>query len=160
MEIFFGISALVFGIITLFLILFLTQETRKNKKLEKENDGLRHLLSNREINLSVLLKSGLPIGTIASQIAFKIEFMVESKASYESVLDICDDLGILHTVKTPVGTPSDIDTVRLQIQKILSEVLDHKKMDKWLRFNVGKLEEKHLGRFSTSFFGNHYRQTT
>jgi hypothetical protein len=142
--------ALVLGITCIFLIFLLVRETDRNKNLDKENDGLRHLLSNREINLSVLLKSGLPIGTIASQIAFKIEFMIESKASVESVLDICDDLGILHIVKTPVGTPSDIDTVRLQIQKILSEVLDQEEIETW--FNSSRINQTQLDRLNASFF--------
>ena len=144
-------TALVFGIITLFLILFLTQETRKNKKLEKENEGLRHLALQREINLDVLIKSGLPIESIASYLSYRIQFMIEIGASVEAVLDFTDEIGITQQVKIPVGSQSDIDKVRTRIQELVSERFDQEDLEVWV--NKSKLNQPLWSKLNSSFLG-------
>ncbi len=142
--------ALVLGITSFFLTYFLVHEIRKNKKMEKENDGLRHLALHRETNLNTLIESGLPTETIANILAHRIQFMIESNASIKSVLDLCDELFITNQVVIPVGAQSNIDKVRAKIQQIVSERFDREKLQDWV--NSSKLNEKQLKRIDASFF--------
>lgn len=142
--------ALILGITCVFLIFFLVQETRKSKKLERENDGLRELSLNRETNIEKVIKSGLPVETIASYLASKIQFMIECRASVKSVLDICDDLGITSKVTIPIGVQSDIDKVRTRTQEIISERFDHESIQEWTNFS--RMNVAQLDRINGSFF--------
>lgn len=144
--------ALILEITCVFLIFFLVLETRRNKKLSKENDGLRELSLNRETNIEKIIQSDLPVETIASYLASKIQFMIESRASVKSVLDICDDLGITSKITIPIGTQSDIDKVRIRIQEIISERFDRETLQDWV--NSSRLNESQLKRIDNSFLRN------
>lgn len=141
--------ALILVITCLFLIFFLVREIRKNKKLSNENDGLRELSLNREINIEKVIQSGLPIETIASYLAYRIQFLIENKAQVGVVLDIMDELGITHEVKIPVGRQSDIDQIRIRIQEIINGHFDRESLQSWV--DSSRFNEKELTRLNSSF---------
>ncbi len=146
-----ALVALLFGIASLLLTFFLILEIRKSRKLENENDGLRHLTLHREINLNTLIKSGLPIETIASYLAYRIQFMIEIGASVESVLEFTDEIGITQTITIPVGHQSEIDLVRIRIQEIVSERFDREDIQNWVHKSI--FNQPMLDKLTFSFLG-------
>lgn len=141
--------ALVLGITTLFLILFLIQETRRKKKLEKENEGLRHLSLHKEINLNTLIESSLPLESIANYLSYRIQFLIESRAQVGVVLDMMDELGITQGVKIPVERQSNIDQIRIRIQEIIKDRFDRESLQTWV--DSSRFNEKELTRLNSSF---------
>lgn len=143
--------ALLFGIASLLLTFFLILEIRKSRKFENENDGLRHLALHREINLNTLIESGLPIETIASYLAYRIQFMIEIGASVESVLEFTDEIGITQTITLPVGHQSEIDLVRIRIQEIVAERFDREDLQNWVNKSI--FNQPMLDKLTFSFLG-------
>ncbi len=148
---------LLLGIVILLLTILLVAGSKKSNKLDKKNDGLRHLLSNNKINLSFLIEKGLSVEILSTTIASRIEFLIRSGAQVKVVLDILDELLILEKIKEVRCAPGVaheidlIDQVRLRIQEILIGRLDRSVLIDWVNRSSKNDSQKILGRLNDSF---------
>lgn len=144
-----SVLGIICCIICIILVILHRREIKKNKKLEKENEGLRHLSLHKEINLNTLIESSLPIESIANYLSYRIQFLIESRAQVGVVLDMMDELGITQGVKIPVGRQSNIDQIRIRIQEIIKDRFDRESLQTWV--DSSRFNEKELTRLNSSF---------
>ncbi len=145
--------AVLLGILSLILITFLILELVKNKKLKRKIEFGYQALLMPFPNLSTILESGVLASEIRDHISNRIKWMIKNKASMKSLMEFCEELGLLYEIKKPtpgVGWLDQKSDLQLKIQEDVKSALNNVEIQEWIISS--KPTQKELNKFNESFF--------